>query len=164
MIAMASLSSNAHGKNLRNAVVAFLAPLPSIFFCLSFLRHYAAAEAGSISPLWTWCYQHPLLLANVLFFLNVNLLFWLLGTLQSSHWVRISLHFSFSRLHFLVLVFHSFLLVLCNSDRESVVSDDRFVLDGDSCVAGSLLLDSPVSRMQCLEIEARDSFDVGLVR
>ncbi|KAL0366014.1 UNVERIFIED_CONTAM: hypothetical protein Sradi_3491500 [Sesamum radiatum] len=84
---MASLSSKTHGNNLRNAVVALLAPLPSIFFYISFLRHYSAAEADSLSPLWAWCYSHPLLLANVLFFLNVNFLFWLVGLLQSSHWM-----------------------------------------------------------------------------
>ncbi|KAL0347481.1 UNVERIFIED_CONTAM: hypothetical protein Scaly_1764100 [Sesamum calycinum] len=84
---MASLSSKTHGNNLRNAVVALLAPLPSIFFYLSFLRHYSTAEADSLSPLWAWCYSHPLLLANILFFLNVNLLFWLVGLLQSSHWM-----------------------------------------------------------------------------
>ncbi|KAL2241947.1 uncharacterized protein C594.04c [Sesamum indicum] len=84
---MASLSSKTHGNNLRNAVVALLAPLPSIFFYLSFLRHYSTVEPDSLSPLWAWCYSHPLLLANILFFLNVNLLFWLVGLLQSSHWM-----------------------------------------------------------------------------
>ncbi|KAL8459171.1 hypothetical protein ACS0TY_036588 [Phlomoides rotata] len=82
---MASL--NSHAKNLRNAAVALLSPLPSIFFYLSFLRRCSAAEADSLSPLWSWCHHHPLLLANLLFFLNVNLLFWILGLLQSSHWL-----------------------------------------------------------------------------
>ncbi|KAF8379877.1 hypothetical protein HHK36_027342 [Tetracentron sinense] len=81
--------------NFKKAVIAFLAPLPSIVFYLSFLHNYhyhggaadAAAAAASLSPLWVWCSQHPLLLANVLFFINVNLLFWLIGFIQSSHWM-----------------------------------------------------------------------------
>lgn len=91
------LCRNAMGssRNLKNAVVALLAPTPSIIFYLSFLNHYhrvtSAASDGdhsvSLSPLWAWCYYHPLLLANVLFFLNVNVLFWVISHIQSSHWV-----------------------------------------------------------------------------
>ncbi|KAL6504769.1 hypothetical protein OROHE_023527 [Orobanche hederae] len=84
---MALSSKNTRVKTLQNAVVALLAPLPSIFFYLSFLHHCSTKDADSLSPLWTWCYHHPLLLANILFFLNVNLLFWLVGQLQSSHWM-----------------------------------------------------------------------------
>jgi hypothetical protein len=77
---------------LKNAIVAFLAPLPSILFYLSFLNRIAStgSEGDSLSlpPLWTWCYNHPLLLANALFFLDVNVLFWLIGHIQDSHWVR----------------------------------------------------------------------------
>ncbi|XP_022886182.1 uncharacterized protein C594.04c [Olea europaea var. sylvestris] len=80
--------------NIRNAVIAFLVPLPSILFYLSFLGQFRdhpliapAGESNSLSPLWIWCYQHPLLLANALFFLNVNLSFWIIGLLQSSHWM-----------------------------------------------------------------------------
>lgn len=78
----------ASGRNLKNAVIAFLVPLPSIFFYLSFLNHYDSAKSPSFwSTLWSWCYHHPLLLANALFFLNVNVLFWLIGLIQSSHWM-----------------------------------------------------------------------------
>lgn len=69
-------------SNLKNAFIAFLAPLPSILFYLSFLNHYHEHH-----PIYNWCYQHPLLFANLLFFLNVNLLFWVIGLLQSSHWM-----------------------------------------------------------------------------
>lgn len=89
--------------NLKNAVIAFLAPLPSIIFYLSFLNHHYRITASgsdgdglSQAPLWTWSYRHPLLLANAFFFLNVNLLFWLIGHIQKSHWVRTLLLFSFS--------------------------------------------------------------------
>ncbi|KAL2336327.1 hypothetical protein Fmac_010773 [Flemingia macrophylla] len=79
----------ASGCNLRNAVIAFLVPLPSIFFYLSFLKHYDSpnSPSSSWSTLWSWCYHHPLLLANALFFLNVNVLFWVIGLIQSSHWL-----------------------------------------------------------------------------
>lgn len=72
------------GGNLKNLVVAFLVPLPSILFYLSFVRPGGNADAG---PLSSWCAEHPLLLANVLFFLNVNVLFWLVGLLLSNHWL-----------------------------------------------------------------------------
>ncbi|KAH6789194.1 3-oxo-5-alpha-steroid 4-dehydrogenase [Perilla frutescens var. frutescens] len=85
---MASSSNHSLTKNLRGALLAFLAPLPSIFFYLSFLRHYAAAGSpDSLSPVWAWCYHHPILLANLLFFLNINVLFWALALLQSSNWL-----------------------------------------------------------------------------
>lgn len=72
-------------SNLKNAMIAFLVPLPSILFYLSFQS--AISTPSSWSSLWTWCYHHPLLLANVLFFFNVNFLFWLIGLIQSSHWM-----------------------------------------------------------------------------
>ncbi|WOL06152.1 hypothetical protein Cni_G14884 [Canna indica] len=77
--------------NLKNAAIAFLAPLPSIFFHLSFLRHYRLGYSFSSPPpsdgLWGWCFHHPLLLANALFFANVDVLFWLIGVLLSNHWL-----------------------------------------------------------------------------
>lgn len=82
-------------SNLKNALIAFLVPLPSVLFYLSFLNNYESAiqnrnDDSNDEPyfrLWTWCYQHPLLLANLLFFLNVNVLFWIIGLIQSCHWV-----------------------------------------------------------------------------
>nr|GMD20932.1 uncharacterized protein C594.04C isoform X2 [Ipomoea batatas] len=73
-------------NNFNRALVAFLAPLPSIFFYLSFLRHYHSPQSHN-APLWHWCYHHPLLLSHLFFFFNVNLLFWIIGLLQSSHWM-----------------------------------------------------------------------------
>lgn len=67
-------------SNLKNAVIAFLAPLPSIIFYLSFINN------ATDHP---FCYRHPLLLVNLLFFFNVNILFWLIALIQSSHWVGI---------------------------------------------------------------------------
>ncbi|XP_060196437.1 uncharacterized protein C594.04c-like [Lycium barbarum] len=70
-------------SNFKNALIAFLAPLPSILFYLSFLQHH-----NENNSLWNWCNHHPLLLANIMFFLNVNVLFWFISLLQSSlHWM-----------------------------------------------------------------------------
>lgn len=80
-------SCSASYSNLKNAIIAFLVPLPSILLYLSF-QSAISANSSSCSTLWTWCYHHPLLLANVLFFFNVNVLFWLIGLIQSCHWVR----------------------------------------------------------------------------
>lgn len=84
----------AAAANLKNAVKAILAPLPSVIFYLLFLNHFYHANTSgiegdslSLAPLWTWCYHHPFLLANVLFFLNVNVLFWVISHIQDSHWV-----------------------------------------------------------------------------
>lgn len=90
------------GGNLKNMFVALLVPLPSILFYLSFVR--AGGDTGA-STLSSWCAAHPLLLANILFFLNVDVLFWLVGLLLSNHWVsKHSLVVSFSSTsgHFLV--------------------------------------------------------------
>lgn len=78
-----AIGSGTNCGNLNNVVVALLVPLPSIFFYLCFLSNCAASGSG----LWKWCYHHPLLLVNALFFLNVNLVFWLISHVQSSHWV-----------------------------------------------------------------------------
>lgn len=88
-------------RNVKNAMIAFLVPLPSILLYLSL---NSATINGSDdeaeqarSNVWTWWYwyeHHPLLLANILFFFNVNLLFWVIGLIQSSHWVRTDTLFS----------------------------------------------------------------------
>ncbi|KAI3739314.1 hypothetical protein L2E82_29717 [Cichorium intybus] len=70
------------GRNLKNALIAFITPLPSILFYSSFLNNHPL-----LSPISSWCYNHPLLLANALFFLNIDLLFWLISLIQSSNWM-----------------------------------------------------------------------------
>ncbi|OIS96601.1 PREDICTED: uncharacterized protein C594.04c-like [Nicotiana attenuata] len=69
-------------SNFKNALTACVVPLPSILFYLYFLHHRHEDQS-----LWNWCNHHPLLLANLLFFLNVNVLFWFIALLQSSHWM-----------------------------------------------------------------------------
>ncbi|XP_071721126.1 uncharacterized protein C594.04c [Rutidosis leptorrhynchoides] len=71
------------GRNLKNALIAFVAPLPSILFYTYFLLK----NQHNLSPIWSWCYHHPLFLANILFFFNINVLFWLISLIQSSHWM-----------------------------------------------------------------------------
>ncbi|GFY90164.1 3-oxo-5-alpha-steroid 4-dehydrogenase [Actinidia rufa] len=75
--------------NMKNAVIAIVAPLPTLFFYVSFLGYCGDHDChnSNDTSIWNWCYHHPLLLANILFFLNVNLLFWFIGLLQSSHWL-----------------------------------------------------------------------------
>ncbi|CAL0311278.1 unnamed protein product [Lupinus luteus] len=90
---MGSVNNASVTSNLKNGIIAFLVPLPSIFFYLSFLNHYDSSSGVDPkfptfwSTLWTWCYKHPMLLVNVLFFFNVNVLFWVIGLIQSSHWM-----------------------------------------------------------------------------
>ncbi|OAY74644.1 uncharacterized protein C594.04c [Ananas comosus] len=71
--------------NLKNIAIAILVPLPSILFYLSFLHHHPSSTSSA--SLYSWCYNHPFLLANLLFFFNVDLLFWLVGLLQSNNWL-----------------------------------------------------------------------------
>lgn len=70
--------------SLKNAIVAIAVPLPSIIFYLCFIN---SGPFPLPSNLHQWCIDHPLLLSNLLFFLNVNLLFWLTGLLLSNHWM-----------------------------------------------------------------------------
>ncbi|KAI7740415.1 hypothetical protein M8C21_017576, partial [Ambrosia artemisiifolia] len=70
---------------LNNALIAFMAPLPSIIFYIYFLNHHQTHHL--LSPLWNWCYNHPLILANTLFFFNIDVGFWLISLLQSSNWM-----------------------------------------------------------------------------
>ncbi|KAM0064777.1 putative 3-oxo-5-alpha-steroid 4-dehydrogenase [Helianthus debilis subsp. tardiflorus] len=71
------------GRNFKNAFIAFLAPLPSIFFYTTFLNNHHHNH----HPIWSWCHHHPLLLINLLFFFNINVLFWLISLIQSSNWM-----------------------------------------------------------------------------
>ncbi|KAJ6873151.1 hypothetical protein NC651_032116 [Populus alba x Populus x berolinensis] len=76
-------------SNLKRAAVSFLVPLPSILFYLYFINHYktSTVDGTTLSPFWSWCVDHPLLLVNALFFFNVNVLFWIISQIQKSHWM-----------------------------------------------------------------------------
>lgn len=111
------------GRNLKSAVIAFLVPLPSLLFYISFLNHFSNKQSQDLndslssSPLWNWCYNHPLLLANAFFFFNVNVLFWVISQIVSSHWVR-----SFVYFNLLSVLIISLLVV--RSDSIFFISDD----------------------------------------
>ncbi|KAJ3679801.1 hypothetical protein LUZ60_016079 [Juncus effusus] len=79
--------ANKH-SNMKNITIAILAPLPSILFYLSFLHYYNRDPFFlSASKIWSFCYENPLLLANILFFFNVDFLFWIIGLLLSNNWL-----------------------------------------------------------------------------
>ncbi|KAL8149222.1 uncharacterized protein C594.04c [Apium graveolens] len=70
--------------NLKNLLIAIVIPLPSVIFYLHFVHN----SINTDTIIFNWVYNcHPLLLANILFFFNVNLLFWLIALVQSSHWM-----------------------------------------------------------------------------
>ncbi|KAF3790430.1 Uncharacterized protein EJ110_NYTH16601 [Nymphaea thermarum] len=69
---------------LRNVVIAFLVPLPSLAFYLVFLQGFLSSDP---LPIWKWCADHPILLANLLFFINVDIIFWVISLLQKSTWL-----------------------------------------------------------------------------
>ncbi|XP_020577863.1 uncharacterized protein C594.04c isoform X2 [Phalaenopsis equestris] len=69
-------------RNLKNAAMAFLIPLPSIVFYLFFLRQNGRSPSSSIVAA-----SHPLLLSNLIFFVNVDVLFYVIALLQSNHWM-----------------------------------------------------------------------------
>lgn len=128
-------------SNYKNALTAFLVPLPSILFYFSFLNQYNN-NPNSLSPFWDWCFQHPLLLAHLLFFLNVNVLFWVIGLIQSSHWVcrfrltslfvwSLMFYFDFFLMGFWKICWFFFLF-----------SDDWCLLDCDTCDVSALLFNS----------------------
>uniref|UniRef100_J3LV60 Uncharacterized protein n=1 Tax=Oryza brachyantha TaxID=4533 RepID=J3LV60_ORYBR len=69
---------------VRNMLIAFLLPLPSLLFFFTFVR---PSNQDSRSTVSSWCAAHPLLVANLVFLFNVDLLFWLIGNLLSNHWL-----------------------------------------------------------------------------
>ncbi|KAK6115734.1 hypothetical protein DH2020_008003 [Rehmannia glutinosa] len=142
-------------KNLRNAVVALLAPLPSIFFYVSFLPplllcrcrfSFSPSGLGAIITLFCWPTSSSSSTSTFFSGLSVTsspatgFVFY-----HNSH--SSNFQFLFNRISYW---FCMSVIVKC------VVPDDRFVLDGDTCVAGSLFRNTPVGRIECLEIEARD--------
>ncbi|XP_078447925.1 3-oxo-5-alpha-steroid 4-dehydrogenase (DUF1295) [Wolffia australiana] len=72
----------------KNRLIAVLVPLPSLIFFLFFLNRFKSVASISNSVnFWGWCARHPLLLANLLFFINIDVIFWLIGLIQSKHWL-----------------------------------------------------------------------------
>ncbi|KAJ0974483.1 hypothetical protein J5N97_016448 [Dioscorea zingiberensis] len=103
--------------NLKNATIALLVPIPSIVFFLSFINHHSDASADH--PFFSWCYNHPFLLANLLFFFNVDVLFWIIGLIQANNWM-IDLYWTVIPV-MLVHYYASHPLALKNGLRSAVV-------------------------------------------
>lgn len=87
--------------SLVNLALLLGVPIPSVAFAIFLNRgceesqyHMATASklAGSAPLSWTdlACavgYQHPFLTSNILFFINVCVLFWIISLLQGSTWL-----------------------------------------------------------------------------
>ncbi|KAJ7562903.1 hypothetical protein O6H91_03G088200 [Diphasiastrum complanatum] len=91
------MTAHTSSLNVQNALLAALVPLPSICFYLAMLR-YSIPDVDGVGrdetfwnarwgALCKWGVRHPLGLLNVLFFLNVNLLFWFISFVQHSTWL-----------------------------------------------------------------------------
>ncbi|GIL75832.1 hypothetical protein Vretifemale_5547 [Volvox reticuliferus] len=89
-------------RRVRNILLIFLVTLPAIYFhrqlhfgCSAdqHTRPLAAMWTGDLRTLVTsdfWCalgYQEPLLAVNLVFLLNVGVLFWFISLLQGSTWL-----------------------------------------------------------------------------
>ncbi len=83
-------------KNLANLLLLFLVPLPSLFATRWLFSYFDATQipldpgwavSRSIAEMAALLLHHPIATVNVLFFLNVCLLFWLLSLAQRSTWL-----------------------------------------------------------------------------
>lgn len=82
--------------NIANAALVVVVAIPALIFHFAFLYHCpgeAQHEEKSNAKLWSgvcgWGREHPLGLVNVVFFLNVDVLFWFISLAQGSTWVLI---------------------------------------------------------------------------
>lgn len=69
--------------NVKNAALALIVPWPSIIFYIAFLK----LANSSSREIWKWCSGHPISLLNILFFFNVDVIFWIISLLQNSTWL-----------------------------------------------------------------------------
>jgi hypothetical protein len=83
-------------RNISNAALAVAVAVPALLFHFVFLYHCpgeAEQQESSDPQLWSrvceWGREHPLGLVNVIFFLNVDVLFWIISLVQESTWVCI---------------------------------------------------------------------------
>lgn len=88
-------------QNLTNAVLMVAVAIPSVYYAwylsnvcmpqqqkavvaLEELWHYKSWSATASCAVG---YQHPMVTVNILFFLNVNCLFWIISLVQGSTWL-----------------------------------------------------------------------------
>jgi steroid 5-alpha reductase family enzyme len=83
-------------RNLLNALLVLMVPLPAVL-CAWLLFDRFPADSIPAAPAWTevdsadqlaaWLLHHPLVAANVFYFVFVNLVFWLIAIVQRSSWL-----------------------------------------------------------------------------
>ncbi len=84
-------------QNATNAALSVLVTIPACWYAW-FIKHrcpgvapgplqWTDLQAWATSEQWCSLSNKPLLAVNVVFFLNVNVLFWLISLLQGSTWV-----------------------------------------------------------------------------
>ncbi len=96
VVAMVS-SQEARSRNLRNAALAAIVPLPAILFYLSFLHlcpNGSNEEENQVLDQWGLrvCKlgeNHPIAFLNIIVFFCFSLLFWIISLFQQSTWVRV---------------------------------------------------------------------------
>jgi steroid 5-alpha reductase family enzyme len=83
-------------KNLTNLALAIWAPVPSVVFTIALFRWFETAPMpadpglgwpGTLDEAAALLLHHPLLTANLLFFVFVDLHFWLIALFQRSSWL-----------------------------------------------------------------------------
>ncbi len=95
VVAMVS-SQEARSRNLRNAALAAIVPLPAILFYLSFLHlcpNGSNEEENQVLDQWGFraCKlgkNHPIVFLNIIVFFCFSVLFWIISLFQQSTWVR----------------------------------------------------------------------------
>ncbi len=75
-----------------NVILLVVVPLPSIAIAIAshtWCADHHVQTFGDHNPMELWCsaYNQPLLALNVLFYVNVCVLFWIIKLIQRSTWV-----------------------------------------------------------------------------
>lgn len=73
-------------QRVTNLLLLVVAPLPSVLYCCGGTRHAVTTEASQTAILSKFI-SHPLVEVNLLFFLNVCVVFWIVSLSQNSTWV-----------------------------------------------------------------------------
>ena len=88
------VSQRSPSRNIRNAAIATVVPIPALLFHYSFLNYCPnGTRTGqnmflqSWGDVCAWGREHPIGLLNVVFLVNVDVLFWLISLVQRSTWV-----------------------------------------------------------------------------
>ena len=88
-------------KNVFNGVLMLIVFLPSIaFVTITYKKGVDSAKIGDLDSwlnleqskkgegdMWKFAFLNPLAMVNILFFINVDVLFWIIGLCQKSFWL-----------------------------------------------------------------------------